>query len=352
MIKGIAVRWSALLLLMLAGGVFRAVGAQATDVQIVDGLGPVTYDQGLWTTTFDDGTTAQTHGLDPAGDLPRLTSPGGTKESIACVGSGHKHFEAIVARAPDDSDRFDDLLPLMRQAVYDASSFLNSEAVRVSATAKAQYPMLCDSTGEAVVHEAVLKSPTTADSWSTITGDLRRLGFRSSTAKYLIFYDDCAGELCATGGVGSIDSDDRASIQNSNNTGPDFAIDLGSREGSAPSWSTILHESGHNMGAVQFSAPHSSGYSQALKNGYHCNDGQDIMCYADGGDKSQYLPLICLEERFDCNNDDYFNPSPTGTNYLLTHWNLAASYNEFLVHSDAPPPAPGPGKGKGKNGKG
>lgn len=342
--KAKAERWIVLVLLGLTGSLVQG-GALAGETQFVDGLGPVTFEGGLWTITVDEETTVQTHGLDPEGDLPRITSPQGTKESIACAGNRQKHFEGIVARAADDVDRFAELVPKMRRAIYDASAYLNAEASRVSATAVAKYPVLCDSAGEAIVHEVVLETSKLSDSASSIIGDLWRLGFRSSVAKYLIFYDDCAGESCATGGVATINRDDRASAQNANNSGPDFAIDFGSSLDAPPSWSTILHESGHNMGAVQLSAPHSSGYSETLKNGFHCNDGQDVMCYADGGDQSAYFPLACLEERFDCNNDDYFNPLASGTEYLANHWNLAASYNEFLVHSSS---SSGPGKGGGK----
>ncbi|HET6405216.1 MAG TPA: hypothetical protein VFH78_11250, partial [Candidatus Thermoplasmatota archaeon] len=94
----------------------------------------------------------------------------------------------------------------------------------------------------------------------------------------------------------------------------------------------ILHEMTHGMGGVQMSAPHSSG-------GWHCNDGWDIMCYADGGSTSQYgttcqsvgFTWSGASQPYDCGNDDYFHPSPAPGSYLDTHWNVGADYNRFLA---------------------
>lgn len=59
------------------------------------------------------------------------------------------------------------------------------------------------------------------------------------------------------------------------------------------------------------------------------------MCYNDNGPKgASYNETTCpLVARFDCNKDDYFNPLPLAGSYLATHWNLAGSYNKFLLHN-------------------
>jgi hypothetical protein len=55
------------------------------------------------------------------------------------------------------------------------------------------------------------------------------------------------------------------------------------------------------------------------------------MCYRDGGPRARsYSPNVCSIPRFDCHHNDYFNPRPTGGNYLVTHWNLASPLNRFL----------------------
>jgi hypothetical protein len=84
----------------------------------------------------------------------------------------------------------------------------------------------------------------------------------------------------------------------------------------------ILHEITHTLGAVQNSAPHSTGAS-------HCFDQWDVMCYPDGGPRSTMTyPCASLGEgnaAYDCNEDDYLNPAPAPGSYLATHWNAQQS---------------------------
>lgn len=91
-----------------------------------------------------------------------------------------------------------------------------------------------------------------------------------------------------------------------------------------------VHEIVHNMGAVQNSAPHTTGHG-------HCTDGIDIMCYADGATKDTQ-PIVCQATEYrttgllDCNNDDYFSVKPPVGSYLATHFNVANS--PFLTSTD------------------
>jgi|SRR5215204_4726639 len=80
--------------------------------------------------------------------------------------------------------------------------------------------------------------------------------------------------------VGSLYADDRLSADNANNTPGESSYGLvldGCWNGDTP-----LHENGHNMGAVQAAAPHSTG------SGFHCAQDLDVVCYSpDGGDRNQ-----------------------------------------------------------------
>jgi hypothetical protein len=98
----------------------------------------------------------------------------------------------------------------------------------------------------------------------------------------------------------------------------------------------MLHEISHTLGAVNYSAPHTSAAADGTPRG-HCTDGYDVMCYADGPNpKVPYTTTACpqiagasgMVQTYDCGGDDYFNPSPAAGNYLATHWNLYDSVFE------------------------
>ena len=97
--------------------------------------------------------------------------------------------------------------------------------------------------------------------------------------------------------------------------------------------STRSHEMGHDLGAVQRSTPNHT-------SGYHCRDEWDILCYDDDGSLGFSTFIACggsfyssASEAWDCDHDDYFDPSPTAGSYLDTHWNLYRSV--FLCQIDA-----------------
>lgn len=311
-----------------------ATGRTADDFQHVAGLGPARAVTGGWEVLLADGSTVLTHGFD-ADREDTAPAPAATTESpIVCAPTTKPHFQAIVARPHDGPDRLAQLQPMVRTAIERASAFMDAEAKALSPTARARYRMACGADGMSV-DAVALPTSATSDTFSTIVNDLRALGYSNRNAKYLIFYDDCFAvknlvvqgldSPCFTGGIGTIRADDRASSSNSNNYGLSYAVDAGGL-GTNPSWSTLLHESGHNMGVVQLSAPNTTG-------AYHCIDGDDVMCYADGGPRSaEFNPVVCPDLAWDCRHDDYFHPTPPADSYLATHWNLAASYNSFLDH--------------------
>lgn len=130
-------------------------------------------------------------------------------------------------------------------------------------------------------------------------------------------------------GLGMRWADDRAGSGNLSNRGDEWAAlwipDGEPTPGTAADgfWPEgMLHEMSHNMGAVQESAPHSSGYG-------HCWDGFDVMCYyPDGPNPRHVMTYECpaipgvMNQGYDCGNDDYFNVAPAAGSYLATHWNL------------------------------
>jgi hypothetical protein len=91
----------------------------------------------------------------------------------------------------------------------------------------------------------------------------------------------------------------------------------------------MLHEITHNLGAVQRSAPHSSGDG-------HCTDGngRDVMCPPPGA-RPEAPPC------YDCGGDDYFNVNPSQENHLATHWNVANSVFTCGYYASSPAGADG-----------
>jgi hypothetical protein len=94
----------------------------------------------------------------------------------------------------------------------------------------------------------------------------------------------------------------------------------------------MLHEMTHNLGGVQFAAPHSTSYA-------HCTDGEDVMCYKDGSPEGNaYNANVCpkasgaIPQTYDCGHNDYYNPDPAAGSYLATHWNV---YNSVFMASCA-----------------
>jgi hypothetical protein len=129
---------------------------------------------------------------------------------------------------------------------------------------------------------------------------------------------------------------DRRGASNVHNYGG-FASVLFSRDGlpapgaGARSWwpEGFLHEMSHNLGAVQWSSPHSTqpaGFS--LPRYGHCWQGADVMCYVEDGGAAHPMQYDCprvggaIPQAYDCGRDDYFNPAPPAGSYLATHWNV------------------------------
>ena len=171
--------------------------------------------------------------------------------------------------------------------------------------------------------------------FSASESDLISKGYVRSDRIYMLWVEAAPGDqaLC---GIGNVFVDDRASSHNANASGPRYSR--------VDTWCfgvSETHELGHNIGAVQPTAPHATP-------GRHCTDEYDIMCYDDDGpgpvtmDYSNNVPGKCQgssdvappppapvikgtgnDRRYDCNHDDYFSTNPTGNNYLVSHWNTA-----------------------------
>lgn len=279
-----------------------------------------------------DGPTGRslgtTHGPDPIEPQVAAPTPLAATEPRCISSSIEDPFvtHVIYARALDDSDLYTSRLASIRATVRTAIGTVDAAAAATGATG-ATLKVLCDGAGEIIVANEILPTLAAEADFSTITRDLTALGYADARARYWVLYDD--PQACACGGTGHFIDDDQPGAGNANNGNgatPMFAVNFGYTT-SSRIW---LHELGHNLGAVQFSAPNSTLAG-------HCIDGRDTMCYSDGGPRgSSYSTASCAGEIFDCGSDDYFNMQPEPGSYLDRHWNLGSLVNRYLVFTGVP----------------
>ncbi len=278
-----------------------------------------------------DGHTITTHGpdnLSPA-EVAALDAPAAVPaapSSHVCVPTS-SYYNIIIYAVPNgQTDRYSTMADTVRGYFQAAQDKLNQEAMETG-NVTASYKMACDGDGRVTVLHENLPTALSSSDYYSIVNDLRARGHTSTFAHYWIYFD---GSCCACG-QGEFHDDDRPLADNLNNTGPRYAISY--------QCNALMHENGHNMGAVQNNSPNASGAA-------HCNDDRDVMCYNDGGPKSGgYNANVCTDrEYYDCNHNDYFHANPAAGSYLATHWNVAACYNRYIQRSgcggptNTPPP--------------
>jgi Bacterial pre-peptidase C-terminal domain len=265
---------------------------------------------GLYAVRLPDGEQLVTHGPDL--HLAETEAPPPTEERRPPVCAGQNAQHVLYGRPAGAPDRSAEVVGQIRDEIARMNAVLNRDSL-ASGGPTADYRVVCDGAGEVQVDSFV----NTGDaSFSSVVSAAKAAGFDRGDLNYTVFYDAHNG--C---GIGSIYSDDRLAADNWNNRGGGYGIAY------AGCWQVVpMHENAHNMGAVQYGAPNSTG------SGAHCNDESDVMCYRDGGDRNQTMATVCTDvERFDCGNDDYFDTAPEPGDYLATHWNLGSRLNRFLV---------------------
>ncbi len=182
-----------------------------------------------------------------------------------------------------------------------------------------------------VTVDRVTLPPIGADrvyTFGNVANGLSNAGYSDGRAIYAAFVANI--DCCYTyGGQGTLATDDQPDpLANVNNGAfPRYAMIRFSAGYAASGLAFVFqHETGHNMGAVQDSAPHTSGAG-------HCYETYDIMCYNDGGPYFNTGGLVntCPTYSpvgmywFDCGEDDYYSAEPAAGTYLTDHWNLADS---------------------------
>ncbi|GHC40061.1 hypothetical protein GCM10010507_12630 [Streptomyces cinnamoneus] len=268
------------------------------------------------------GNSVAAAGRTPAGP----NAPGGARTLCEGDGSTGNRVQVLYVHGPG-RDRFGQYAASFKQWAAETDVIYNASAKETGGERHVRYVTEADCTPSVLNVE--LTDGALAE-FGAMNNALAAKGFNRRDRKYMIFAD--AQVYC---GIGTFNGDERPGPDNLSNFGPSYGrTDSGCWGGSTPA-----HELGHNLGAVNNSAPHTSKAA-------HCVDEWDIMCYSD----APYYPTmqtICPDrandDRLDCGHDDYFHTNPKPGSYLATHWNIAN--NRFLIAgggSTDPNPSPTP----------
>lgn len=302
---------------------------------------------GLYRVALRNGHVTYTHGADevhhPAASGQTGNIVNAPRNPVCAAANPHGNYaaRAIIAIPVDgtqtiSTDGLRGMVRTMDGVIYDA-------AVESGSPSGADLVFDCDAAGNIAVDVVRLATGTAAANFSTITNELMNAGYQSSSHKYVVYYTAHLASNPNYGGQGSLLSDDSDGASNASNGGrAEYAIDYG-----YTSVETMLHELGHNLGAVQPWSPYSTG------TGGHCWEGQDVMCYNDGGSRDTgYISTHCTDkDHFDCDHDDYFDAKigagqgGAAGSYIDTHWNIGDCYANFVVNhgcyggADTTPPS-------------
>ncbi|WP_246042529.1 MULTISPECIES: RICIN domain-containing protein [Streptomyces] len=251
----------------------------------------------------------------------QTVAAGPAGQTVQCDGDGSSgnRVQVVYVHGPD-RDRYSQYFASFRKWAADADLIYSMSAQETGGVRHIRYVTAADCTPTVLNIE--LPASALAD-FSATNRALAAKGLDRRDRKYMIFADSQV--YC---GIGTFAGDERPGQNNLSNFGPSYGrTDTGCWGGH-----TAAHELGHNLGAVNNSAPNTS-------RGAHCTDEWDVMCYSD----TPYYPKmrnVCTnkasENILDCNHDDYFHTNPKPGSYLATHWNIAD--NQFLM------------KGKGNGG--
>ncbi|MEV7598354.1 RICIN domain-containing protein [Kitasatospora sp. NPDC089797] len=277
------------------------------------------------------------------GAAPQDAAAPAAGAGLVCEGDGSSgnRVQVVYVHAPG-SDRFAQYLSSFKKWAADVDVIYNASAAETGGVRHVRFVTEPDCTASVL---NVQISDAEIQDFNASNRALAAQGFDRKDRKYMMFTD--AKVYC---GIGTFAGDERSGQDNLSNFGPSY----GRTDSGCWGGHTAAHEIGHNLGAVNNSAPNSS-------KGGHCTDTWDLMCYSD----APYYPkmrVVCPDrahdDRLDCSHDDYYNTAPAPGSYLATHWNVAD--NRFLIagngggngNGGGPTPTPTPTPSGGPTGTG
>lgn len=276
----------------------------------------------------------------------------------AATPASKAQFKVVYAFAADQPNRFAGWRDAIQANVAIVQRFLSAQG---GGTKAIRFDMGTSCGAQYVDIQIVpLPGPRSAyaDNFSAISNAVQRaLGATSTPRNTVVVADGLAGGSQEYGLGETImgTSGEKQGASNVHNRGGLTSI-LFSRNGAAAPGAArwgwwpegFLHEMTHNLGAVQWGAPHSTQPRGGSAPNYgHCWQGADVMCYVEDAGAAHAMQIDCaglpgaIPQNYDCGRDDYFNPAPAAGSYLATHWNTYDS--AFLAPCGEIAPACGGG---------
>lgn len=224
-------------------------------------------------------------------------------------------FHAIYMYPADQQSRFSTYAAMFQADARGASALLNrlyGRGVRFDMRDAGAPAVLLDIT--VVRSKWKARQLSGGNQFSLVANELAAKGFNAPNKKYAVWLD-AGSQAC---GQGHLYQDTRRTNANYNERSTTAIVYRPYNPGDTSSGGfcrgrTLLHELGHNMGALQKDAPHS--FDDA-----HCNDSaEDIMCYTSA------TSLDTGDPAFDYKNDDYWDPIAAGGSTKLEWWTVNLS---------------------------
>lgn len=273
--------------------------------------------------SVDEGTAPETWCGD---ELPTTNDT-----ANAVVAAGAPHYKLVYAYAADQTNRFASFKDRLQATVSLLQRFLaiqsdGKKALRWD-TGTVCGPQYVDIQVVQLPQNRDYYVPGGAPSFERTSADvLTALGGAGAPRNVAIYADGLRGTNGVAGTAWRYFTSD--TMATAHDGGGLAAVVYGTQTlptGTYADPGVMMHEIGHNLGAVADPAPHSSLAG-------HCYDEWDVMCYADGGARGKASDMVpnCsaiageVTETFDCGRDDYFNSNPPQDSYLDLNWNSYA----------------------------
>lgn len=275
-----------------------------------------------------DGRTFCTHGNDPqmfgragtraSGARADGGSGAGPAQRPLCIDDGQSgpRVQLVYMYRNDRANRLPEFLSTFRRLASEMDAIVDQSARKTGGSLRIRFVTNAQCQVDIL---ALAVHPNALETFGESIQELTDAGHNAANRKYLILADTSA--YCGVGTFLAVGSDNSTKDRDKPDT---TAHDLiGYARVDQPCWDagTMIHELSHSLGAVQYSAPHTS-------RGAHCIDEWDVMCYSDAPFQPE-MRMLCddgaQDFRLDCNNDDYFAANPAPGSYLDKHWNIARS---------------------------